>query len=142
MAAPPPLRGPVVPPAAVVTVIPLAPPVANAPSAPLLTFTERYRDIRYDSEHNSYSWLLLNFDLMLPSTLSPQELWDSVLQEEVKNSRAIAVHWQDPAVPQDAGQIVVVHGIKRYPLSPGGTATPWDNKVYGWYQDVVGTNSP
>jgi hypothetical protein len=36
----------------------------------------------------------------------------------------------------------VLHGLKRYPRSPGGGSTPWDNQVYGWFQDVVSSSAP
>jgi hypothetical protein len=54
----------------------------------------------------------------------------------------MAVHWQDPNVPTNPGQIVVLHGIKRYPRSPGRTGTPWDINIYAWYQDVVAGSAP
>jgi hypothetical protein len=95
--------------------VPPAPAVAPAPTAPVLTFSDRYRDFRFDSEQDSYGWLLTNFNPMAPNALTPTELLDSILQEDDGNSWAIAVHWQDPNVPTDPGQIVVVHGIKRYP---------------------------
>jgi hypothetical protein len=123
-------------------IVPPAPAVAPAPTAPVLTFSDRYRDIRFDSEQDSYGRLLTNFNPMAPNALTPAELLDSILQEDDGNSRAIAIHWQDPNVPKDPGQIVVVHGIKRYPRSPGGVGTLWDNKIFGWYQDVVSDSAP
>jgi hypothetical protein len=32
--------------------------------------------------------------------------------------------------------------MKRYPRSPGGAATPWDDEIYAWYQDVVRGSAP
>jgi hypothetical protein len=132
---------PGVPPAPAVVVPPVT-AAGTAPNTPLLTFLERYRDNRYDDERDVYGRLLTNFDPMSPTAFSAQDLLDSILQEDNTNSRAIVVHWQDPATPTDPGQIVVLHGIQRYPRSPGGIATPWDNKIYAWYQDVVSGSAP
>lgn len=124
-------------------VIPPAPvQPAVLPQAPLLTFTERYRDVRFDSEKDSYARLLSHFDPMSTNALTAGQLMDAILQEDDENSRALAVHWQDPNDPSATGQIAVLHGIKRYPRSPGGDSTPWDNKVYAWYQDVVAGSAP
>jgi hypothetical protein len=121
----------------------LPPPVvAAAPIAPLHTFMDRYRDQRYDTENDSYQRLFTHFDPMSPHAFTAAQLWDSVLHEPDENSRAIAVHWQHPNLPNLPGRIVVLHGIKRYPRSPGGGSTPWDNQVYGWFQDVVGSSAP
>jgi hypothetical protein len=73
----------------------MGPPAASGPqqpSAPLLTFTDRYRDVRYDLEDGTYGHLLTHFDPISTHSLSAAKLLDSVLQEADENSRAIAVH--------------------------------------------------
>jgi hypothetical protein len=79
---------------------------------------------------------------MSPHAMTAVQLWDSVLQESDENARAVAVHWQDPTAADQSGRVVVLHGLKRYPRSPGGASTPWDNKTFAWYQDVVGNSAP
>jgi hypothetical protein len=122
--------------------LPPVPAAASTTTAPVYTFSDRYRDVRFDSEHDSYGRLLSNFDPMSPNAMTSAELFASILQEEDGNARAVAVHWQDPNVPTAPGQIVVLHGIKRFPRSPGGTGTPWDNQSFAWYQDVVAGSAP
>jgi hypothetical protein len=104
---------------------------------------DRYRDFWFDTKADDYGRLLLHFDpLSAQSPGATTPLLDAILQEPDDNARAIVVHWQDPAAPDQPGQIVVLHGVKRYPLSPGGTSTPWDNKIFAWYQDVVAASAP
>jgi hypothetical protein len=93
------------------SIVPPLPAVASATTAPLYTFTSLYRDTWFDSKHDSYSLLLLNFNPMAPNALTQAELLDSILQEEDGNAQAVAVHWQDPNVPTDPDQIVIIHGI-------------------------------
>jgi hypothetical protein len=122
--------------------VPPVPAAAHASSAPLLTFTDRYRDVQFDSEADEYGRLLLHFDPMSPQSFTANQLLESVLQESDDNSRAIIVHWQNPNDATQPGRVVVPHGIKRYPRSPGGVGTPWDNKTFAWFQDVVASLPP
>jgi hypothetical protein len=72
--------------------VPPAPVAAVAPSTPVRTFMERYRDGRFDTEGGNYLHLLAHFDPMSPTHLTPAQLLDSVLQEPDDNSRAIVMH--------------------------------------------------
>lgn len=124
---------------------PAGPVAITAPRAPTLNFTDRYRDVRFDAENDDYRRFLVQFDPMSPHALTAAELWDSVLQEPDDNARAVAVHWQNPALPNDPGRVVVLHGIKRFPRSlSAGVAgrTPWDNQVYAWFEDVLEDGTP
>ena len=113
-----------------------------AAMAPLLSFLDRFRDMRYDTEGDDYTRLLLQFDPMSAQSPTPAQLWSSVLQEPDDNSRAIAVHWQNPNQPADPGRIIVLHGIKQYPRALGSPPTQWDNISFAWYQDVVAGSAP
>jgi hypothetical protein len=79
---------------------------------------------------------------MSPQSFTADQLLESVLQESDDNSRAIVVHWQNPNDATQPGRVVVLHGIKQYPRSPGGVGTPWDNKTFAWFQDVVASSPP
>jgi hypothetical protein len=119
-----------------------APAAVLAPPAPVRTFMERYWDGQYDTEGGDYQRLLTHFDPMSPRHFTPAQLLESVLSEPDDNSRAVLMHWQDPSQPGNPGRVVVLHGFKRYPWSPGGAATPWDNRVYCWFQDVIEGSAP
>jgi hypothetical protein len=85
--------------------VPPVPAVASAPSAPVLTFLDRYRDCRFDAEGGNYLQLLSHFDPMSPNHFTPVQLLDAVLQEPDDNSRAIVMHWQDPSQPDNPGEL-------------------------------------
>ena len=81
-AAPPPPQGQVIP-----------------PPAPLLTFADRYRHVRFDTEADNYTRLLQLLDPVSAQPPTATELLNSLLQESDDNSWAIAVHWQVPTEP-------------------------------------------
>jgi hypothetical protein len=104
---------------------PAGPPI-GLPLAPILSFIDRYRQAQFDTEADSYRQFLLNFDPMSNQGLTSAELLDFILHEPDDNSRAVAVHWQDPADRANPGRIVVLHGFKKYPRNsvPAELAAP------------------
>jgi hypothetical protein len=125
--------------------LPVPPPggaTGIAPAAPINTFIERFRDVRFDTEHDTYGHLLTQFNPMAPDARTAAQLQSALLQEPDNSARAIVVHWQDPNVPTSAGHVVVLHGFKRYPRSLGGAPTMWDDRDFCWFQDMVETAPP
>ena len=82
------------------------------PPAPITTFIERFRDIQFDTENDSYEHLLREFDLMAPTARTRHQLQAALLQEPDDSSWAMLAHWQDPNQPTEAGRVVILHGIK------------------------------
>ena len=112
------------------------PPMAQGPPAPILNFADRYRDARFDGDGDSYGRLLAQHDPMSPHSLLAARLRDSLLKESDDSSRAIVCHWQDPTRPDVPGRIVVLHGLQEFPFLAGRGTTFWDDKVFGWFEDM------
>jgi hypothetical protein len=55
----------------------LAPALVPAPQAPVLTFVDRYHDMRYDKEAHNYTQLLAHFDPMSPNAFTAAQLHPS-----------------------------------------------------------------
>jgi hypothetical protein len=106
-------------------------------AAPLTNFRQRYLDQSYDSNSGNIANLMAFFDPEAEPARDPMTLRNAVVNESDRTSHAYLILQQDPATPDDPGQITVLHGVKMYPTQVGAGAGQWQGQLFAFVHDVL-----
>jgi hypothetical protein len=115
-------------------------PVPQA--APLTSFQQRYLDQTYGNDGGNMVDLMAFFDPQAAPARDPMTLRNAVVNESGTTSHAYLILQQDPATPNNLGQITMFHGVKMYPTSVGAGAGQWQGQSFAFVHNVLDQNDP
>ncbi len=96
------------------------------------TFATLYSDETVDDHRDDYTAVMATFDAT--AAVTPAALYTAVTSVDPSTPNAYIGMFDAPGVP--GGLSMVLHGITRFP-SRLGVTSPWDDRSFGFLQDVV-----